>query len=435
MPRIIPRFVTSLTFSSCLVAACAALGLSPSASASERDRSTNESSSGWSQWRGPERDGSFAGPAWPESLDEKHLTVRWSVPLGPSYSGPVVSPSTVFTTSSEDGTHEVVTAVDRQTGEVRWQQRWEGSMMVPFFAAANGNWIRATPAFDGERLYVAGMRDVLVALDAASGDIAWRIDFVDRFETPLPTFGFVSSPMIDGDHLYVQAGASFVKIDKQSGDVVWRTAVDAGGMNGSVFSSPTVATLAGVRQLVIQTRSQLMGIDEATGAELWSLPIQSFRGMAILTPMVHDGAIFMSAHSGITQLIDVTKGENGFEAKPRWTNKLEAYMSSPVFHEGHAYMHLRNKRISCIDLATGEEAWRSKPFGKYQSMIGRENRILALDEGGDLLLIAADPNEFRLLDSRHVSDASTWAHLAVDGSDVYVRALDKLWALRFSRSL
>ena len=57
---------------------------------------------------------------------------------------------------------EVVTAFDRQTGEQVWQVRWPGAMKVPFFAASNGSWIRATPAFDGERLYVAGMRDVLI---------------------------------------------------------------------------------------------------------------------------------------------------------------------------------------------------------------------------------------------------------------------------------
>lgn len=429
-PRIATTFAATVWIASILALT---LGGQP-APALAGDRAVDEPS-GWSQWRGPHRDGTFEGPAWPESLGEKQLQVRWSVPLGPSYSGPIVSDSTVFTTSSEDGTHEVVTAIDRASGEVRWQKRWEGSMTVPFFAAANGNWIRATPAYDGDRLYVAGMRDVLVALDAESGDVVWRIDFPKKFETPLPTFGFVSSPMIDGDFLYVQAGASFVKIEKDTGDVVWRTSVDAGGMNGSIFSSPAIATLADKRQLVIQTRSHLKGIDEDSGDELWSLPVKSFRGMAILTPMEHDGGIFMSAHSGITQLVDITKSDEGFKAAPRWTNKLEAYMSSPVFHDGHAYMHLRNNRIACIDLATGEETWRTTPFGKYQSMIVRGDRILSLDERGDLLLIAADPKEFRLLDSRHLSDASTWAHLAVDGSDVYVRALDKMWALRFNRSL
>jgi hypothetical protein len=45
----------------------------------------------WNQWRGPNRDGQVAGPAWPDRLTENHLEQRWRVDLGPSYSGPVVS--------------------------------------------------------------------------------------------------------------------------------------------------------------------------------------------------------------------------------------------------------------------------------------------------------------------------------------------------------
>lgn len=79
-------------------------------------------------------------------------------------------------------------------------------MSVPFFARSNGDWIRATPALDGDTLYVAGMRDVLVALNITDGSERWRLDFVKRFGSDLPTFGFVSSPLIDGDSVYVQAG-------------------------------------------------------------------------------------------------------------------------------------------------------------------------------------------------------------------------------------
>jgi outer membrane protein assembly factor BamB len=118
-------------------------------------------------------------------------------------------------------------------------------MKTPFFSARNGSWVRSTPAFDGERLYVAGMRDILVCLDAKTGKEVWRIDFVKKFGTPLPSFGFVASPLVLGEHIYVQAAASFVKIEKRTGKVVWRTLKDAGGMWGGVFSSPYPATVAG----------------------------------------------------------------------------------------------------------------------------------------------------------------------------------------------
>ena len=116
-------------------------------------------------------------------------------------------------------------------------------------------------AWDGERLYVAGMRDVLVCLNGTDGTVVWRRDFVSELKTPLPAFGFVSSPLVDGDHLYTQAGASVARLDKRTGAIQWRAMTDEGGMNGSAFSSPVMATLAGKRQLVVHTRTTLAGLD------------------------------------------------------------------------------------------------------------------------------------------------------------------------------
>ncbi len=197
----------------------------------------------WPQWRGPNRDGFSPGPAWPDSLGEDRLTRKWRVELGPGYPGPIVAKDRVFVAETENEKTEIVRALDRETGKEIWRASWPGAMSVPFMARRNGDWIRSTPAYDGESLYVAGMRDVLVCLDAQTGKERWRVDFVEKFKTPLPAFGFVCSPLVVGDHVYVQAGTGFCKVDKRTGEVVWRVLVDAGGMFGSAFSSPVYERL------------------------------------------------------------------------------------------------------------------------------------------------------------------------------------------------
>ena len=134
-------------------------------------------------------------------------------------------------------------------------------MQVPFFAASNGSWIRSTPCADDGRVYVAGMRDVLVCLDAANGQEIWRIDFTKDLESPLQAFGFVSSPLVIGDHVFVQAGAGFVKLDKATGKVVWRVLEDGGGMWGSAFSSPYPAT---------PEKYDLLGEAKVAAGESWA---------------------------------------------------------------------------------------------------------------------------------------------------------------------
>ena len=102
-------------------------------------------------------------------------------------------------------------------------------------------------------------------------------------------------------------------------------------------------------------------------------------------------------------------------------------MSSPVIVDGHSFVHLRNQRFACFNLKTGEETWRSKPFGKYASLVGAGDKILALDQKGELLLISAKPDEFELIERRKVGDDS-WAHLAVKGKTILIRNLDEVVA-------
>jgi len=328
----------------------------------------------------------------------------------------------------------VVTALDRASGKVLWQTRWDGSLSVPFFAKSNGDWIRATPVLDDGRIFVAGIRDVLVCLDVRDGRKIWRQDFVEEFKTPLPDFGFVSSPLVAADSVYVQAGASVVCLDKRKGTVTWRSLADKGGMWGSVFSSPVIATLAEQRQLVVQTRDKLAGLNLADGAVLWSQPVEAFRGMNILTPVVLQDTLFTSTYGGKTVGFNVAKAADGtFAVTQAWSHKAQGYMSTPVVVKGIAYAHLKSQRLMAIEVATGRERWTAtEGFGKYVSLVAQGDRILGLDQRGVLYLLRANPDEFELLDKRTLTDAETWAHLAVTERDLFVRELHGLAAYRWA---
>ena len=381
----------------------------------------------WRQWRGPERTGVITSQSWPDTLAAGELDSGWRVKLGAGYSGPLVTEDRVYVTETRGKKDEVVRALDRRTGEEVWAVDWAGSMSVPFFAAANGSWIRSTPTLDGNDLFVAGIRDVLVCLNAETGEVNWKVDFVKDTGSSLPSFGCVCSPLVDDGYVYMQAGGGFVKLDRTDGNIVWKSLDDGGGMYGSAFSSPVIATIAGQRQAVVQSRKQLCGVDLQSGKVLWSQDIEAFRGMNILTPTVIGDRVFTSSYGGGSFLFEITGSvEDGFKVTQLWRNKVQAYMSSPVVIDGFVYLHLRNQRFACIDLETGKEAWITTPFGKYWSLIAAGDRILALDECGELLLIRANPEKFDLIDRREVSTKPTWAHVAVAGDQVFVRELEAI---------
>lgn len=382
----------------------------------------------WNQWRGPHRDGQISAAAWPDKLGDgcKQL---WSVPLGPSYSGPLVVGDRVFTTETADEKLEIVRALDRATGKELWRHQWEGALKVPFFARANGSWIRSTPAYANGRLYVAGIRDVLVCLDAQSGKELWRVDFVEKLGSPVPSFGFVCSPLVFNDCVYVQAGAALHKLNAETGEIIWKALADAGGMEGSAFSSPFLTTLDGKPELLVQTRTTLAGVDPDTGEELWSQEIPAFQGMNILTPSLYKNRIFTSSYGGTSLMLElVTSADGSKKLQEVWNKKFQGYMSSPVIIDGYIYIHLRNERFACLDAETGEEKWTTEPYGKYWSLVANRDRILALDQTGELFLIRATPEKFDLLDRKKISESETWAHLAVRGNELFVRELKAMTA-------
>jgi outer membrane protein assembly factor BamB len=247
-------------------------------------------------------------------------------------------------------------------------------------------------------------------------------------QSKLPDFGFVCSPLVVGDHLYVQAGEGLAKVEKKTGKVVWRGLRDGGGMNGSAFSSPVLAKLAGQEQLVVLSRTHLHGVDLAEGKSLWSLEVPSFRGMNILTPqIVGDDGVFTAPYGGKSQLVKLSASDDGMSAAPAWQNKIQGYMCSPVVVDGHAYYFTRANRFTCVRLSDGEERWTSGPTGnEYWSLIAQGRRILALSNDGELRLLEANPEAYTVIDELPLVEAESWAHLAAVDGLLVIRELKAL---------
>jgi len=165
---------------------------------------------------------------------------------------------------------------------------------------------------------------------------------------------------------------------------------------------------------------------------LWWQPVEAFRGMNILTPVVYGDGVLTSAYGGKTILFSITLTNGQFHASPQWVDKVQGYMSTPVVIGGHAYQHTKNQRFRCLRLNDGQETWMTDHgFGKYWSLVAQGDRILALDERGILYLVRAHPERFELLAERKISDTDTWAHLAVANRDLFIRERQALVAFRW----
>jgi outer membrane protein assembly factor BamB len=387
----------------------------------------------WPQWRGPMRDCVTTGDPFPDKLDS--LKQLWRVELGPSYSGPIVLADRVIVTETPDAKTEAVRALDRDTGKELWKAQWPGGQDVISEAKPRGEAIRATPASDGKSVYVGGMHDLLVCLDAADGKERWRIDFVNEYKGRPPDMGMASSPQIDGDAVYTLAAGGVVRVNARTGKVDWRTLTDDPKLEGGATASVLVAPVAGRKTVVALNRKVLTLLDPESGRIHWKQTMPAYRNTTTTTPvLLDDHGILVSMVGGRTMRFDVTADGDKVSAKRTWDVSPVTYMSTPVLVGGHLYAHLYTQRIACLEAKTGRVKWTSdQGFGEYWSMVARGDRILALDQKGVLYLLAADPKKFDLLDQRKVGEAETWAHLAVCGDEVYVRDMKGLTVYRWPR--
>jgi len=379
----------------------------------------------WNQWRGPSRNGVWPGEL-PKSLES--LELAWEKPLQPSYSGPVSDGKVVFTTETVDQSFERVTAYDLETGDLKWTSQWEGAITVPPYAMANGSWIRSTPALAEDSLVVLGMRDEVVCLEPATGKIRWQADLSARFNARRPSFGGVSSPLIDQGAIYVMAGGSTVKLSLADGSTIWRTLADE-GEDDDALSSPVIDTIDGKRQLVVQTRTRLCGVDLETGSLLWSARIEAYRNSNILTPLVFGNRVFTAAQRGRSHCFEISEENGTWSCQELWNQKTQAYMSSPIMDGETIFMHSSNERLLALDMATGEILWTSNPLGKYQSLVRNDKILLALKSDGELLMIELRRDDLVIVGKRKVAEDS-WAYLGVFDGGLLVRDLNALKVYR-----
>ncbi|MEJ2111025.1 MAG: PQQ-binding-like beta-propeller repeat protein [Acidobacteriota bacterium] len=93
------------------------------------------------------------GAFLPERLESTEM-LRWRTPLDSGHSSPIVCNGKIFLTTFNRSSEELATlALDAETGEVQWK-RTAPTNEIEAYNYPTGNAAQATPACDGERLYV-----------------------------------------------------------------------------------------------------------------------------------------------------------------------------------------------------------------------------------------------------------------------------------------
>jgi outer membrane protein assembly factor BamB len=208
-----------------------------------------------------------------------------------------------------------------------------------------------------------------------------------------------------------------------------------GPKGGGGYSSPHLVTIDGVEQVLLQDATGVISVAPADGTVLWEHPWPGFR---IVQPaVIADGDLLISsadAMGGIsTRRIAVAHEPGGWTIEERWTSRgLKPYFNDLVVHEGHAF-GFDGRILSCIDLENGERKWKGGRYGHGQLVLLRDQGLLlVLSEDGELALVDAAPDVFRVLARFKAIEGKTWNHPVLVRDVLLVRNGEEMAAFRLS---
>ena len=386
----------------------------------------------WPQWRGPARDGLIAGLAprtsWPESLKP-----AWKLTVGVGHSSPVVVGDRVFQ-FSRIGDDEIVQALDLASGKSVWRQSYAAPYTMNMAAMSHGKGPKSTPLVDGGRIFTLGISGILSAFDAATGRVLWRKEFGAQFKETSPLFGAATSPVIDQGRLIVYVGGNgngaLTAFNPATGAVLWAFKGD-----GPAYASAIAAELAGVRQVVTLSDSNLVGVSADKGELLWKLPFTTEYVQNAVSPVVRGDLVIYTGLEHSVKAVRIVRSGAAFAAQPVWENaEVASYMSSPVVAGDRVYglSHKKKGQFYCLDALTGKTIWLSEGRqGDNAALLAGGGALFLLTTESELLVANAAGASFSVLKRYSVAASPTWAHPVVLGEGVLVKDAESLAFLKF----
>ena len=381
----------------------------------------------WTDFRGPQRDGRYDEMPVLNEWPPHGPSLLWRQPIGGGYASFVVAGEKAFTIEQRRA-QEVVTAYELKTGRELWAHAWDGE----FRESMGGDGPRATPTWEGGRVYALGALGELRCLDANTGKLIWNKNILADNQAQNLTWGMAASPLVIDNKVIVlpggPSGKSVVAYDKLTGDPIWKVLDDK-----QAYTSPMLVTLNGRRQLLVVSAQRAMGLDPDAGTLLWDFPWTTEFGINSAQPLiVSQDTFFISAGYGHgSALVEIKPSSPGYAARPVWQNtSMKNKFGSSVLYQGHIY-GMDEAILSCVDVTSGERMWKGGRYG-YGQLLLAGGSLIILSEQGQLALVKASPEKYFEVSGFPALEGKTWNNPAIAEGYLLVRNTTEMACFRIA---
>ena len=349
----------------------------------------------WPQWRGPQRDGISSETGLSDQWPDAGPRLVWqAIDVGWGYSTPSVVGDRLYLISNvRNGDtigDESVRACSTADGSLIWETRigkvGSPDQRPPYPGS------RSTPTVDGQVLFALGSDGDLVCLGTSSGDVRWQKNLRTEFGGEPGEWAYSESPLVDGERVVCTPGgkdAAIVALNKDSGEVIWRTALAEA--EEAAYASIVPISVDGQKQYVQFLGKGLVGVDADSGKVLWRYDRTAEGSPAnIPTPVTQANFVYSASGRGGSALVKVA-GNTADEVY--FSSELPNAIGGAVRVGDYLY-GTRSQGLVCSEFSTGEIQWSDRSIGAA-SICFADGNLYLHGENGDVALVEATPEEYR----------------------------------------
>ncbi len=393
----------------------------------------------WPGFRGPAGDGVSPEPTallgeWP--ADGPPLL--WSVEVGEGYAGPAIHAGRVFLMDYDrEAGADALRCLSLADGREIWR------LSYPVEVKRNHGMSRTVPAVAGGRVVALGPMGHVSCVDMASGGLCWSVDLVREFGTDIPPWYAGQCPLIDGDRVILAPagtppdGPLLCALDLATGEVAWSCPNTPGWK--MTHSSVAVAEVGGTRSYIYCGHRGVAGVAADDGRLLWTTGEWRISIATVPTPVpLPGGRLFLSGGYRAGSLMLRVRRDGADLAD--WAVEPEyrlddatfgATQQTPILHRDHLFGVRPDGELVCL-AADGTPRWTSGPANRFGlgPFLVADDKLLVMDDHGELSMVAASPAGFELLARARVLDGhDSWGPMAIAGGRLLVRDLTKMRCL------
>jgi outer membrane protein assembly factor BamB len=387
----------------------------------------------WTQFRGATGDGISTAAHVPINWTAtEHVVWKQKIP-GLGWSSPVLSHGKLYLTTAEEVSAGVTSlralCVDSGNGHIVWNVEvfQPEPSAVKEHHSKNGV-ASPTPVIASDRLYVHFGHLGTAALDL-NGKILWRQTGV----TYKPRHGNGGSPVLVGNSLIFSCDAAenpfVVALNRDNGDVRWRTPRNTTALKTFSFCTPTLIELDGVTQVVVPGSGFVGAYNPQDGKEIWR--VQYGEGYSVVPrPVFANGLLFVATGFERPTLLAIDpKGADGdaTDTHVKWSATKGAPLTPSMLAVGdELYTVTDNGVATCFNSRTGGVHWTQRLAGDFSaSPVFADSRIYFQNEAGTTYVVKAG-TQYELAATNDIEER-TLASLAPADGAIFIRSESNLW--------